>query len=171
MNREYLDWRLDDPRLNHTEAWLADRFPAAKFRYFRECGCLVCALAVMLRHHGIEETEDEDRFNPWILNTRLIDCGAFDAAADLELLDIRRLYPLEYLGDMPYSWEALARAAEQGLPCLITVPGKNAELHFTTLCRMLEDDAVVYDPCCGERRLSTYDEICEIRTFKPADVG
>ena len=109
MDEAYKNWRQDDPRFNREEAWPEAQFPDAEYRRFRDAGCLVCALAVMLRHAGLEKEADEDLFNPWILNRRLIDCGAFTPAADLELLDIRKLYPLEYLGDVPYSRDALLR--------------------------------------------------------------
>jgi hypothetical protein len=122
----------------------------------------------MLRHYGIEDEADEDLFNPWVLNKRLIDCGVFSPEADLELSDISRLYPLEYLGETPYSREALVQVAERGLPCLVTVPGNNAALHFTTLLETLRDDAVVYDPACGKMKLSSYDRVCEIRAFQPS---
>ena len=164
----YKNWRQSDPRFNREEAWPARLFPDADCRYFRDAGCLVCALAVMLRHYEVEKTEDERQFNPWILNQSLIRCGAFTSAADLDLSNIGRLYPLAYSGAMPYSEAALIQIAEKGQPCLITVPGNHAEHHFTTFLRLLPDDAVVYDPLCGERKLSTYDRICEIRVFQPS---
>ena len=168
MTRAYRDWRQDDPRFNQAEAWPASLFPAAEYRYFRDCGCLVCALAVMLRHYGVEKEVDESLFNPWVLNERLIGCGAFSPEADLELSDINRLYPLEYLGETPFSWQALAQVAESGLPCLVTVPGCKITLHFTTLLEPLPDDAIVFDPLCGEKKLGSYERACEIRLFLPA---
>ena len=124
----------------------------------------------MLRHYGVEEEADEDLFNPWVLNQKLIDCGAFTPEADLELSYINRLYPLAYLGEEPYSRETLVRFAEGGLPCLVTTPGDNADAHFTTLLQVLPDDAVVYDPLFGEKKLSSYDRIYEIRVFQNAQV-
>ncbi len=167
MELIYNNWRQTDPLFNREEAWPAEQFPDADYRYFRDAGCLVCALAVMLVHNGIEKAEDESRFDPWILNQRLIGCGAFTPAADLNLSDIGRLYPLNYLGALPYSQESLTQAAESGLPCLVSVPGVHAEHHFTTLLRMLPDEVIVYDPLCGERKLSSYGRICEIRLFCP----
>ncbi len=166
MDRSYMIWLQTDPRLNRAEAWSAAQFPDAEFRYFRDCGCLVCALAVMLRHCGVEQASDERAFDPWILNQKLIDCGAFTAAADLELSRIGRLYPLEYLGAVPYRRDVLIRATGRGFPCLITVPGERAERHFTALLELLPDDAIVFDPVCGEKRLSTYGRIWEIRMFR-----
>lgn len=166
MDRTYMKWLQTEPCFNREEAWPAERFPDATYRYFRDCGCLVCSLAVMLRHCGVEQ-EDESRFDPWMLNRRLAECGAFTPEADLELSRIDRLYPLEYTGAVPYSYDALAQFAAEGLPCLITVPGENAEHHFTALLRLLPDDAVVFDPVCGERRLDSYDRVCEIRVFRP----
>ncbi len=169
MERTYATWRQDDAFLNACEAWPATFFPDAEYHYFADCGCLVCALAVMLLHCSTETELDEERFNPWILNQRLIDCGAFSSAADLDLEAIGRLYPLEYLGAVPFSKPTLAQLADQGQPCLITVPGKLAEQHFTTFLHMQDDDAVVYDPLCGEQLLSAYKQVCEIRMFRHAE--
>ena len=166
MNELYLNWRQTDPRFNKAEAWPAQQFPDAQFRFFRDAGCLVCALAVLLRHTGLEKEADENLFNPWILNRRLIDCGAFTPAADLELSGIGRLYTIDCLEAVPYSEDALVRATQNGLPCLITVPGKNAARHFLALLHLLSRDAVVYDPLCGERTLRSYDRVCEIRMFR-----
>ncbi len=90
----------------------------------------------MLRHTGFETETDESLFDPWILNRRLIECGAFTPAADLELSEISRLYPLEYAGRAAYSRDALTRTADSGQPCLVTVPGVNAPRHFTALLRL-----------------------------------
>ena len=168
MQQTYMAWLQTEPRFNRAEAWSAEQFPAASYRFFRDAGCLVCSLAVMLRHYGIETSAQEDLFDPWILNRRLIECGAFSPAADLELSRINRLYPLEYLGAVTYSGNALNRFAENGLQCLITVPGEKADRHFLALLTLLPDDAIVFDPACGEKRLSMYERICEIRAFRPA---
>ena len=168
MQQTYLTWLQTHPRFNRAEAWSEEQFPAASYRFFRDAGCLVCSLAVMLRHYGIEKEANEGLFDPWILNRRLIECGAFSPAADLELSCINRLYPLEYLGAVPCSGNALHRCAEDGFPCLITVPGEKADRHFTALLALLPDDAIVFDPICGEKKLSMYERICEIRAFRPA---
>ena len=169
MEHNYKKWRQTDPRFNLSEAWPEQQFPDAEYRYFRDCGCLVCSLAVMLCHYGIEKTSDENIFSPLILNQRLIDHGAFSPAADLELTDIKKLYPLEYLGAVPYSPNTLADVAENGLPCLITVPGINSDKHFTALYHVISGDAAVYDPLCGEKKLSSYNRIYEIRVFQKTE--
>lgn len=161
----YMQWKQNDPRFNGTEAWPKELFPKAEYRYFRDAGCLVFALAVMLCHYSIE-TADESLFNPLILNGRLIDCGAFTPSADLELSYLSRLYPLEYLGSVPYSEEKLLCIARSGDPCLITVPGVNAEKHFTAFLGLLPADVLVYDPLHGERKLSEYSLVSEIRSFR-----
>ena len=159
-------WRQDSPWLNEAEAWPKTRFPDAEHRTFRECGSLVCALAVMLRSAGIEETLEEAVFNPWTLNQRLIACGAFTPAADLMLKDIRKLYPLEYLDSFPYSREALEQAAGAGSCCLLAVPGSRDERRFITPLALLPDDARVFDPLFGEKKLSEYEQVLEICVFR-----
>ena len=159
-------WRQDAPWLNEAEAWPKALFPDAEYHAFRECGCLVCALAVMLKSSGIENASEEAVFNPWVLNQRLIACGAFTPAADLELENVRKLYPLEYLGSAPYSREALERFVAAGSCCLITVPGVRAERHFITPLTLLPDDVAVFDPLFGGKRLSEYEQVLEIRVFR-----
>ena len=161
----YESWLQTASQLNLEEAWPARLYPDAEYRYFRDCGCLMCALAVMLRHCGIEKEEDQSLFNPWILNQRLIDCGAFTSDADLELSFINRLYPIEYLGEFPYSRETLAFNMDEGFPCLVTVPGEKADRHFIVPLFVLPDDVIAFDPFSGEQRLSTYNRICDIRQF------
>ena len=170
MGGSFLDWRQTDDGLNLEEGWTAERFPDATYHYFSECGCLVCALAVMLCHHGFE-TADEGTFDPWVLNARLIDCGAFSRAADLDLAAVSRLYPLAYLGAVPYARGVAERVVEDGCCCLLTVPGTNAPRHFTTLLRMAPDGVLVYDPLCGPRLLRTDDEFRELRVFRAASVA
>ena len=162
----YDHWRQDAPWLNEEEAWPKKLFPDADYRAFRECGCLVCALAVMLKSSGLEKASEEAMFNPWVLNQRLIACGAFTPAADLKLENVRKLYPLEYQGSASYSREALEEAVLSDSPCLITVPGFRAERHFITPIALLPDDVVVFDPKFGERRLSEYEQVLEIRMFR-----
>ena len=123
----------------------------------------------MLRHTGFETETDESLFDPWILNRRLIECGAFTPAADLELSEISRLYPLEYAGCAAYTRDTLTRTADSGRPCLVTVPGVNAPRHFTALLRLTPHDAVVLDPLCGEKKLSEYDRVCELCLFRPTE--
>ncbi len=125
----------------------------------------------MLRHCGFEQTDDEDLFDPRILNRRLIDCGAFTPAADLELSFIGRLYPLEYLGAAPYSRAALEQAARDASPCLVTVPGVKAALHFTALLERLPDDALVFDPVRGATELRAYERICGLRVFRRTEAA
>ncbi len=162
-----IHWLQTELRFNRAEAWPEQQFPDADYRTFRDCGCLVCALAVMLLHSGVEKEEDERLFDPWILNQRLIDCGAFSPAADLDLSCINRLYLLEYLGPIPYSRESLDQILKGRLPCLLTVPGEHADRHFIAPLFTLPDDVIVFDPLIGEQRLSAYKRICEIRVFRP----
>lgn len=164
-----LYWRQDDPRLNERQAWPKDVFPAADYTWFRECGCLVCSLAVLLLHSGLEKNTEEVPFDPWILNQRLIACGAFTPAADLDLGDIQKLYPLRYEGSVPYSWDTLKQLTESGSLCLLTVTGNRSPRHFTAVLVLTEDDAVLFDPLCGERKLREVDRVCEIRAFRRTD--
>ena len=162
MKKIFGDCLQTNPRLNREEAWPASQFPDAEYRYFRDCGCLVCALTVLLRHGGMEEAATD----PWVLNQRLIAAGAFTPEADLELEKIAGLYPLKYLGEVIYSKENLCCAVGKGMLCLITVSGIHAEKHFTALLTPIENEALVFDPLYGIKTLSEYDRVCEIRLFR-----
>ena len=169
MKQDYLNWRQTDPRFNLKEAWPSKKFPLADYHYFRDCGCLICSLAVLLCLCGLENADDESRFNPLILNRRLIDCGAFDTKADLDLSQINKLYPLEYTGAIECSDTSLRFLSETHTPCLITVPGKNAETHFIAFYDLLPGDALVYDPMNGIKTLSSYEKTIDIRVFRATE--
>lgn len=161
----YRNWRQADERYNQEEAWPASLFPEAKFHIFRECGCLITSLAIMLRHFGIEKEGDEELFNPWILNERLIRAGAFDPAGNLILSDLNKLYPIEYIGSTAYTEEGLKKAVASGEPFLITVPGIRGEHHFIVPDHMEGDDLATIDCAWEKEYLSQFDTICELRLF------
>lgn len=165
--------RIDDscfmqnnPRYNEREAWTAERFPDAQYHYFRDSGCLVCSLAFLLRYHGFEKETNTDIFNPWTFCERLIENQAFSPGADLEIAAVSRLYPIGYLGVIDYSREALIDSVRSGYACLIVVRGKNGPFHFIVLEELTEDDAIVFDSKAGQRYLSEYAEVYQIRLFR-----
>ena len=169
INPDYKQWKQTDAAFNQKEAWPASLFPDASYRYFSECGCVVCALAAMLRHYGIEKQSDVSRFNPWILNEKLIRCGAFSVAADLMLADIDLLYELEYAGAVVYSREKLVEIYQSGEPFLITVSGTNAPRHFIAPDYLTEEDLAVIDSASEKRFLSEYEKVLELRLFRRCD--
>ena len=114
-----------------------------------------------------EEENDENRFNPWILNNRLIEAGAFNRAADLRLWSINRIYPLDYLGQIPYSEEIMLNLCRMDYPFLITVTGVKDPRHFLAPYKLTGDDMIVIDPAAGKRCLSEFENICELRMFRP----
>lgn len=166
---DYRCFLQNDPRYNECEAWAEDLFPNAQYRYFREAGCLVCALAFMLRYYEIEKEQDTDIFNPLILCERLIRQDAFSPAADLEIAAISRLYPIGYLGAIKYSRQALEECVRQGYPCLLTVRGTRDVVHFIVPEELTEEDAIVFDPKEGRRRLSEYAAVYQIRKFRKTE--
>ena len=166
INPDYKKWKQTDAYLNEKEAWPASVFPEAEYHYFSECGCVVSALAMMLRRYEIEQQVDPTKFNPWILNERLIKCGAFNAAADLMIADIDLLYNLEYAGSVPYSREKLIEACHSEEPFLITVRGNNAPCHFIVPDYLTEEDFAVMDSASQKQFLSEFEEVLELRLFR-----
>ena len=162
----YREWKQAAPGLNVAEAWPAEQFPEATWHLFREAGCLVTSLAIMLRRFGVERESDPARFDPWIFNERLKAAGAFTPAADLVVSALDRLYPIEYVGSFPYSREALVRLWEEGDPFLITVPGVRGARHFIVPDGLTDDDMKLIDPAWGKQYLSQFETVCELRVFR-----
>ena len=165
----YKNWKQTDSRFNREEAWPAELFPDAEFRFFSECGCVVTSLAIMLRHFGIEPETDEEKFNPWILNEWLIRCEAFTKSADLIIGNISRIYPLEYVGKIPYSKEAAEELCASGEPFLITVRGTNAPRHFIVPDGLFNGELKVIDCYGNNRHISDYDTVYDLRLFRKKD--
>lgn len=165
----YRNWNLRD-YIGREEAWPASMYPDAGNRYFHDCGCAVASLAIMLRKYDIENETDPDKFNPWILNRRLISCRAFGRSADLYFSQIRNLYPLEYMGKITYSREKLIEVYESGEPFLIMVMSDTPRHHFVVPDILTDDDLSVID--CSKtpkKYLSEFSEVLEIRRFRIVD--
>ena len=167
----YRTWTQADPRFNREEVWPLELFPKSTFHTFKGSGCLITSLAIMLRHFGIEKEEDEEKFNPLILNKRFIEHGAFDECADLDIKYINRLYPLEYKGDAPYTHELMVEALSSGEPFLVTVPGVHATHHFIVPDHLDGDDLSIIDCAWGKGHLSEFDSVCQIRLFERKNMG
>ena len=168
MSKEvYREWTQLSEKFNKTEAWQEDLFPDAQYRFMKEAGCLIVSLAIMLRRFGIETEDNEELFNPMILNERLIAVGAFDAAADLYLKHINKLYALDYIGSMGYSDERLQMLIQRGNPFLIAVSGVRGDRHFVAFDGFCDDgDIAVLDPARRAERLSDYNTVLELRVFR-----
>ena len=166
----YRTWNQNDPAFNREEAWPAAQFPDSTFHFFHESGCLITSLAIMLRHYGIEKETDPARFNPWILNQKLIRNGLLDSMADLHLYRIREVYPLEYVDSLPFTWEDMRELYLKGDPFLITVPGFRAARHFIVPDHLTETDMGIIDCAWGYEYLSEFDIVHELRIFRrPAE--
>ena len=164
--REYENWKQTDPYLNHLEAWPAGIFPEAKWHYFKESGCLITSLSIMLCRFRIEQECDPKCFNPWILNERLKSIGAFTPAADLFISDICKLYPVVYTGELPCSKQELVRLLGAGTPFLVTVPGIRGDRHFVVPDRLTDDGLIIIDPLRGKTVLTESDIIIDLRVFQ-----
>ena len=166
MNKDlYRTWRQNDPRYNKEEAWDSSEFPDATYNYFREAGCLVLALAIMLRHFGIENETDESKFNPYILNERFKEVGAFSSSADLMLDYINKLYPLEWAGFTHYTTAKMISYYQSKQPFLITVPGINAANHFIIPDEMADGNLKVIDNAFHKEWITDYDKVYNIYIF------
>ena len=166
MNKDlYRTWKQADERYNEEAAWPSSEFPDAEYHYFREAGCLVLALAIMLRHFGIENEPDESKFNPYILNERLKEVGAFLPNADLMLDYISKLYPLEWVGFTHYTTAKMKSYYGTHQPFLITVPGVNAANHFIIPDIMTDGNLKVIDNAFHKEWITDYEKVYNIYIF------
>ena len=162
-------WQCWDEKYNREIAWPEEEYPYAKLRIMYKGGCLVTAMATLLRHHGIEDEIREELFDPWILNEKLKTNKAFTLAADLELNIFKDLYSLDYVEEIPYSKEKLASLLSENAICLVKVPGHNDKYHFVVPTKAVKDDFEVIDCGADHGLLSEFSKVYTIRTFKIAD--
>ncbi|MDO5131927.1 MAG: polysaccharide deacetylase family protein [Eubacteriales bacterium] len=154
-----------EPAYNREDSTSENQYSLAETRYFREGSGLVYALAGMLYLQGLEPEAGETTFNPWILNQRLAEAGAFSATGNLSLSLLYRLYPLVYHGDIPYARESLQFLLGKEISCLLLFAREHEYGRFLAVIDLTEEDVLVFDPSAGVRFLSEFDEVCEIRVF------
>lgn len=130
MEADYRLWRQYDENWNQIEAWPEKDFPYAKLRYMRSGGCFITSMAIMLRMYGIEQEADPQLFNPLILCLKMQKIGAYSQYAYVIPEHFSRLYPIDYLGSVPFSSDKLDEYMEKKLPCLIMVPGELEPYHY-----------------------------------------
>ena len=164
-NTDYKKWRQDDPEYNQTVAWPEFEYPDAKLHSFAECGCLVTALAIMLRKHNRIPKDEIQEFTPRTFCDRLKIFKVFDSAGNLcSFLPIEYLYRIKYVGSQDYSYETLKTDASDGM-VLLKVKGNNAPFHFICLDKLTSNDAVIIDSASDKSHLSEFDEVYEILKF------
>lgn len=165
-DNNFRTWTQDDYRYNLTEAFDEEKYPDAQYRYFKDCGCLIVALAIMLRLSGVEKETDYSKFNPWILLERAKASECFDKSADFILSKLSELYPIEQFECVPYSREALIDSRNKGYLSLLMVPGLNSPYHYIVPDEILINDISVIDNKFGKTLASQYKKVYYILNFK-----
>ena len=163
---DYRTWRQYDYRYNKTEAWPEKDFPDTSFRYIKNIGCFVTSMAVMLRHFGIEKEAHFEKFNPWIFFERTKKAGFYNSYAEFDPYRISELYPIEYVGDIPYSREKLTECFEGGYACMISVPGIHGIYHYIVPEKITDNDVRIIDCGWDCEYLSEFSEVCDIVLFR-----
>lgn len=166
METNYRLWRQYDDEWNQTEAWPEAEYPYAKSRYMRESGCFITALSIMLRRYNIETEENPEVFNPRILCENMKKIGAYDRFADISPEDISRLYPIEYLNTIPYSFQKLEEFIAREQPCLVMVPGKSGPYHYVVPNAIEGGRVKICDPAFDEDYLDAFQTIYYIVLFR-----
>ena len=165
-DNDFRTWTQDDERYNMTEAFDFENYPDAQYRYLKDNGCLVVALAIMVRLFGIEKETDFNKFNPLIFLERAKVAGCFSKSADFMLSEIPRLYPIEQFECIPYSREALIDSINKGYASVLMVAGKNAPHHYVVPYKILDNDVSIIDNKFRKNLVSQYKEVYYIVNFR-----
>lgn len=166
INDDYRSWRQYDYRYNQEQAWPESEFPDTTYRYLRDVGCFITSLAIMMRHFGIEKEDKFERFNPWIFFKRTKEAGFFNTAAEFDPYRISEMYPIEYVGDIPYSREKLIECIEKGYACMVSVPGIHGIYHYMVPEKITDCDVKIIDCGWDCEYLSEFSEVCDIVLFR-----
>lgn len=166
MEANYRLWRQYDDEWNQKEAWPEAEFPHAKSRYMKKTGCFITSMAILLRLYNIEKETDPNLFNPLILCKNMQKIGAYDCFADIRPESFSRLYPIEYLGSIPYSYTKLVELLKQEQPCLVMVPGLSEPFHYIVPDAVLNNDVKICDPGFDKEYLSDFSKIFYIVMFR-----
>lgn len=165
-DNDFRTWTQDDCRYNLVEAFDAENYPDADLRYLRDMGCLIIALAIMLRRFGIEKESDYSKFNPYIFFERAKSAGCFDKSGNFILPEFSKLYPMEQFECVPYSAEAMKDSFEKGYASVLMVQGRNAPYHYIVPDKILENDVSVIDNKFGRTLASQYEKVYYIVNFR-----
>ena len=168
-DNDFHTWSQDDPRYNVTEAFDAENYPDANYRYLRDNGCYIVALAIMLRRFGIEKESDYQKFNPMIFLERAKKAGCFSKGADFISASISKLYPIEQFECIPYFREALIESYKKGYASILMVPGVKGPYHYIVPDEILDDDVSVIDNKFGKTLVSQYEKVYYIVHFRYMD--
>ena len=165
-DNDFRTWTQGDPRYNEEKAFDEENYPEARHRYLKEMGCIIIALAIMLRRFGIEEESDYRKFNPLIFFHRAKAAGCFDKGANFLLPKMPELYPIEQFECVPYSREAMIDSFRKGYASLLMVPGKNGPYHYIVPDEILPDDVSVIDRFMEKKLVSQYEKVYYIMNFR-----
>ena len=166
METNYRLWKQYNDEWNQTESWPEAEYPYAKSRYMRKSGCFITALSIMLRRYNIVTEVKPEVFNPRILCENMKKIGAYDRFADIHPEDISRLYPIEYLNTIPYSFQKLAECIAREQPCLVMVPGNLGPYHYVVPDSMEGGRVKICDPGSDEDYLDAFQTIYYIALFR-----
>lgn len=166
METDYRLWRQYDDEWNQEEAWPEPQYPYATSRYMRKSGCFITSVAIMLRRYNIEQEKDPQRFNPLLLVKKMEEAGAYDLFADMYPEAISRLYPIEYLGTVPFSYQKLTEWMAKEEPCLVMVPGVSGPYHYVVPDEMDDRGVKICDPGFANEYLSEFDTAHYIVLFR-----
>lgn len=166
-SNDYTQWRQSDPEWNQAQAWPASQYPNATMRYMSQAGCLVCSVAMLLRHYNVVTEQDVNKFNPWICNETLKSVGAFDSAADMYWAGPQKAYPgFVYIGVVPYSQTKLIDLYSQGYACIVKVSGSGGSYHYVAVRNASSSGVTIMDPGWGYTSLSSFASRYEIYYYK-----
>ena len=166
-SNDYTQWRQGDAEWNQAEAWPASQYPQASSHYMSEAGCLVCSVAMLLRHYNVVTESNVNKFNPWICNEALKAAGAFTPAADMYWDGPEKAYPgFVYIDCISYSENQLISLYQQGYACIVKVNGSGGYYHYVAVRSASISGISIMDPGWGRTSLSEFSDKYEIYYYK-----
>lgn len=159
---DYTTWKQTSSTWGEATPW-----PNADRPKFGDAGCWITSVAILLRHYGVVNESDVNKFNPLICNNQLMKYDVIDTAGDWHNLDkMSSAYPgFSYVGEKGYSFSTLKSLYEQGYACI--VHETREEGHYVAVKSVSSSGVVVMDPGCNTTNLTNSDKIQYFKV-KPA---
>lgn len=164
---DYTQWKQWDAEWNETPAWPADQFPYATLHNMSDAGCLVTAIAMLMRQHNVV-TGDVTTFNPRICCDRLKEAGAFDNSGGLIFEKVALAYPgFVFQGFREYSLATLKTLFDSGYACILKVNGTGGYFHYVAVHDIQDNNVLVLNPGANTSSLAELGVAYEIIVYEP----
>lgn len=161
----YRNWKIFYSKYNLHKAWPKDEFPNAESEYYVVLGCFSCAIAIMMRKYNVITSNKDEDFNPWIFHLKCRDNNLYDKAANLDYVQLDKIYPIKAVATIPYTLNKL-KSNHKKYMCLIQVKGYHQQHHYLVLDKIVDNTVYVLDDYSYWSTLDEFDEVYQIVLFE-----